>query len=264
LTGQAKGKRTTPTEALMLPFLDFADQHNMAVLTWGTVDAWNNTVNTEEMAHREQEEFDRNFDLLADAWGRGVAQLGQETGIPQKDYLLYGISRGAQWAHRLALRKPDYFLAVHIHIPSTFDTPTATGNQTLWLVTTGEQEYGYERAQQFYHECRALGYPIIFKAIIGLGHADSSIEHALGFKFFEYALSVRAARDSWLEAMNNPFRSRLSQSWPPETWLAAFRAPPFYGDFLNQDCYPANQIDMIPVVLRVPLPTKELAELWNK
>jgi len=250
--------------ALMQPYLAFAEQHNMAVLTWGTVEAWDNTVSTEELERKEQQQFDRNFNLLADAWARGVALLGQKTGIPQSDYLLYGISRGGQWAHRLALRKPGYFLAVHVHIPSTFDTPTAAGKQALWLVTTGEREAGYDRAQRFYHECTALGYPIMFKAIMGIGHADSPIEHALGLKFFEYALSLKADRDAWLQTANDPFKKELNQSPPPAQWLASFHAPPFYGDFLNQDCYSADQSDMIPEALRVPLPTKELADLWNK
>jgi hypothetical protein len=264
LSSSADAMQTSPMAKLMQPFLAFAEQHNMAVLTWGTVNAWDNNASTDELQHREQEEFDRNFDLLATAWSRGVAELGRKTGIPQRDFLLYGISRGAQWAHRLALRKPEFFLAVHVHIPSTFDTPTAGANQALWLVTTGEDEYGYTRAQQFYHECRDLGYPIIFKAIIGLGHSDSPIEHNLGFKFFEYALSLKAARDAWMQVADDPFRKQMNQTPPPAAWLALFHAPPFYGDFLNQDCYPANQVAMIPASLRVPLPTKELADLWNR
>jgi hypothetical protein len=244
--------------------LKFAEDHNLAVLTWGTVDAWDNTKNSEELDRLRQEQFDKNFELLANAWARGVAGLGHDTGIPQKDFLLYGISRGAQWAHRLALHKPDYFLAVHVHIPSTFDKPVPEANKVLWLVTTGEQEYGYVRAQEFYHECCSLGYPIIFKAIIGIGHADSSIEHALGVKFFEYALSVKAARDAWEEAANDPLNKLRANAAIRGPWLETFRAPAYYGDFLNQECYPAQQANMIPVALRVPLPTKELADLWNK
>jgi hypothetical protein len=104
----------------------------------------------------------------------------------------------------------------------------------------------------------------MFKAIMDLGHADSPIEHELGFKFFEYALSLKAERDTWLQKAEDPFRKELNQSPPPAQWLEAFRAPPYYGDFLNQDCFPADQSDMIPAALRVPLPTKELADLWNR
>ena len=255
---------TLRKDTVVGPLLKFAAEHNLAVLTWGTVDTWDNTKNTEELGRMEQEQFDRNFELVANAWVRGVQDLGKDTGIPQKDFLLYGISRGAQWAHRLALRRPDYFLAVHLHIPSTFDEPTADANKVLWLLTTGEREYGYERAQQFYHECRALGYPIIFKAIMGLGHSDDTIEHNLGINFFEYALSVKNARDAWEQAANDPFRRSMAPVATTGPWLQAFREPAYYGDFLNQDCYPAQQVDMIPVALRVPLPTKELADLWNK
>ena len=244
--------------------LRFAEQHNMAVLTWATENAWDNNRNTDDMDRMTQEAFDRNFGLLADAWARGVEGLARDTGIPQKDFLLYGISRGAQWAHRLALRKPEYFLAVHVHIPSTFDKPTPQANKVLWLLTTGEQEYGYEGAQQFYRECRDLGYPIIFKAIIGLGHADSPIEQVLGKQFFEYALSVKAAREASDAAEKDPLLASKQAAATPGPWLDSFRTPAYYGDFLNQECYPAQQVDLIPLALRVPLPTKTLADLWNK
>jgi hypothetical protein len=247
------------------PFIKFAEDHNLAVLTWGTVDSWDQSRNAEEVDRWRQEQFDKNFELLADAWARGVAEFGRDAGLPQRDFLLYGISKGAQWAHRLAIHRPDYFLAVHVHIPSTFDKPTPEAGGMLWLVTTGEREYGYPRAQRFYHECCALGYPIIFKAIIGIGHSDSPIEHQLGLKFFEYALSMKAARDSWDRLENDPLAklsaSRTSGAGP---WLETFRNPAYYGDFLNQECYPAQQAGMIPAALRVPLPTKELADLWNQ
>jgi hypothetical protein len=244
--------------------IKFAEDHNLAILTWGTVATWDNSKDAEEVDRRAQEQFDKNFELLADAWARGVAGLGRDTGIPQKDFLLYGISRGAQWAQKMALSKPDYFLAVHVHIPSTFSKPVPEANKILWLLTTGELEFGYGGAQRFYHESLAFGYPIIFKAIVGLGHSDSPVEHALGVKFFEYALSVKATREAWETAENDPLTKMKAKVVPSGAWLEAFRTPAFYGDFLNQECYPAREVDMIPVAFRVPLPTKELADLWNK
>jgi hypothetical protein len=175
--------------------------------------------------------------------------------------LLYGISRGAQWAHRLALRKPDRFLAVHVHIPSTFDKPVQEANKTLWLLTTGEREYGYEKAKVFYNQCRALNYPIMFKAIVGIGHQGSPIADALGRQFFDYALSVQNERDQLDKLKKSKLARYMTQA--PGPWPKEFREPEFFGDFVNQDCFPVAQADMIPNGFRVPLPNKALADAWN-
>jgi hypothetical protein len=248
--------------ALVRSVIRYAEDHNMAVLTWGTVDAWNNQLSTDELEREKQKEFDRNFDLLANTWERGVKELCREAGgIPTNNMLLYGISRGAQWAHRLALRKPDYFLAVHVHIPSTFDKPTGQANKTLWLLTTGELEYGYEKAKVFYNECRSLDYPIMFKGIVGIGHQGSPIADALGLKFFDYALSVKDQRDQLDKLKGSKLSRYITKASGP--WLRDFREPEFLGDFVNQDCFPVAQADMIPNGFRVPLPNKALAEAWN-
>ncbi len=249
--------------SLVRSIIRYAEEHHMAVLTWGTAEAWDKHLNTEEMEREKQKEFDRNFDLLANAWERGVKELSHEAGdIPTQNMLLYGMSRGAQWAHRLALRKPNYFLAVHVHIPSSFDKPTLEANTPLWLVTTGELETGYERAKLFYSECREMNYPIIFKAIEGLGHQGSGIADNLGAKFFDYALANKHLRDDFDKQRTTAIsKLKLRASGP---WIESFRTPEYVGDVVNQECFPLTQASLVPLGFRVPLPTKALAEAWNK
>ena len=107
-----------------------------------------------------------------------------------------GSSGAAQYAQRLALRRPERFLAVHIHVASSFDIPVKGGASLLWCVTTGENEMGYERSRRFFKAARALFYPIVYKAYPGLGHAGSAKVTALGFACFDYALAeyARATR----------------------------------------------------------------------
>lgn len=242
--------------------IDFADTHNLAVLTWGTVTSWNMATDGADLAKQEERRTQQTFGFLANAWERGVAEFGKETGLPTKDYLLYGISRGAQWAHRLALQKPEYFLAVHIHISSSFDVPNPAANEILWLITTGEQDYGYPGGIRFYKECSRLGYPIIFKAGIGLAHDDSTAIDGLGLSFFDYALSVKDDRLAYDKQREGILLKKAPQTQGP--WIASFQAPDYFGDLLNQDCYPKDKAEMIPATLRVPLPTKSLADAWNK
>jgi hypothetical protein len=240
----------------------YAEEHDMAVLTWTTKQVWSLQGSTDELNRKAEREFDQNFDRLANAWENGLKSLARDNNIPDSDLLLYGISRGAQWAHRLALRKPNRFLAVHVHIPSTFDAPTDKANKVLWLVTTGERESGYERASRFYQECRKLGYPIIFKAIMDLGHNDSPVAENLGFRFFDYALAMRDQRDELAASMSNPILREEARNSGP--WNKDFHQPPFVGDFLNQDMFPLKEAQMIPIPLQVPLPTERIAQAWNK
>jgi hypothetical protein len=130
------------------------------------------------------------------------------------------------------------------------------------LLTTGELESGYERAKRFYAECRNLGYPIIFKAIIGIGHEGSPIASQLGIRFFDYALSVKAQRGQFDAVQKDSFAAIEKQT--PGPWPESFKKPDFVGDIVNQECYPLTQADMVPNGFRVPLPTKVLADAWNK
>jgi len=240
--------------------IKYAEERNLAVLSWTTRQVWSLSGNTEDLNREEQRSFDQNFDKLASAWEKGVILLNQDFQMPSKDILLYGISRGAQWAHRLALRKPERFLAVHVHIPTTFDTPTPAASSLLWLLTTGEQESGYQRAIRFYQECRRLNYPIIFKAIVDLGHTDTQLSWDLDHCFFDYALKLREERNS-----STPVAGTIGYpaGGASADWLKSFRDPPYVADFLNQDIFPSSEVSMVPPALRVAIPTQEIAAIWN-
>jgi predicted esterase len=148
--------------------VDFAKQNKMAILCWGSRKLWDPKQN-----YDDEDMENPDFDEVADAWERGVRQLSEKYGIPNKDYLLWGFSAAAQWSHRLAMRKPQYFLAIHIHIPSSFDRPRPAASSILWLLTTGELEGGYEYSREFVSDCQSLGYPILYKAVPNLAHDDS-------------------------------------------------------------------------------------------
>ena len=237
----------------------YAEEHRLALLTWDTAEAWSTKQSADQRSQQENFQDNLDFDQLANAWERGVHVLCHEAGLPENDFLLYGISRGAQWAHRLALRKPEHFLAVHIHINSSYDQPTPAAKNILWLQTTGDLEYGYEAAKRFYERCRDMGYPIIFKAGENLGHDNSPQIEALGLRFFDYALGVRAKRDA-LASAKSPSGKRAGSNVYA---LSGLGNAPFYADFINQDVYGANEKDLVPASQRVPLPTQALAQAWG-
>ncbi len=244
--------------------LKFAEDHKLIILCWGSRGLWNPHKNWDDLSADSAWNTDKGFDDVADAWSKGVQYFVKEYGIPSNGYLLWGVSGSAQYACRLALRKPDYFLAIHAHIPSSFDKPTLEGRKVLWCLTTGELEPGHKRSLRFYAQCRALGYPMIYKAIVGLGHAGSPIADRIGLRFFEFALSIQDQRSAYDLSLSNPLQFQLAQTdAQAQPWPESFRKPAFVGDAVNQGMVPYDQMARVPMGFRVPLPTKEIAQAWN-
>lgn len=238
--------------------LRYAEKRKLVILGWGSRSLWNPGKNWDELGKQTAGQIDDTFDDVAAAWARGVDQLSRRYGMPDREFLLWGFSGAAQYAKRLALRKPQYFLAVHVHIPSSFDKPTAEAARVLWCLTTGENESGYERSLRFLSECRAMGYPILYKAIPGLGHQGHPATDRLGTAFFDYALSLREEKRDGGD--NLTLKTRSSLPWP-----ASFRKPPFVGDAVNQQVFRADEASgKIPEAFRVNIPTKILADAWLK
>ncbi len=229
---------------------DFAEKHRLAIICWGSRSLWNPKANWNEMDKREQNQISGTFDDVAKAWQQGVASLVRKYGIPSKGFLLFGASGAAQYAARLALRSPQHFLAVYIHVPSSFDKPTVNGGRILWCLTTGEEESGYDRSLDFLEECQKLKYPMIYKAIPGLGHASHAGATNLGLTFLEYALELRKSGN---------YTEGASGNLP-----ASFRTPPYRGDVFRQKVYSAKgRTRNLPPALLVPLPTEAIARAWE-
>lgn len=223
-------------------FIKFADENNLALITWGTRTLWDPGMSSDEQREAKNKMMDKNFSKVSKAWEKGIRHFAKKYNLPKENFMIYGTSRGAQWAHRLVLRKPEYFLAIHAHINSSYDTPVPEGNSVMWLFTTGERENGYEASQRFYKKAWDYGYPIILKAGENAGHTSTFRTRWLSEEFFEYALYLK-----------DNFKK-------PQQWTEA----PYYGDFISQEVFLANQKDFIPEEQRIPLPTKELASAWGR
>jgi len=158
---------------------------------------------------------------------------------------VWGYSRSAQFAKRLVLRKPQYFRAAYLHIPSSFDQPTPEAASVLWCLTTGECESGYLRSMKFVRQCRKLGYPMVYKAVPGLGHTDHTPARILGLQVFEYARSLPADRAQRADQLKRDTA-----------------AAPFFSDYLNQVMEPADRSDWMPKNLKFPMYTPLIARAW--
>ncbi len=243
----------------------YANKNKLALLVWASCKGgWDPSRNYDEMDRKEFLQMEETFNDLADTWDRGVSELVEKYHLPKGDFLVWGVCRAAQWAQRLCLRKPDRFLGCYMLIPGSFDKPTTEGSKVLWCLCTGEQYGGYERALAWYKECRALNYPMIFKAYEGLGHTSSASSLGMAFQFFDFALTQKDLRDQYDKLMGSRLGASRMQSSGQSLgpWPEAFRNPQFYGDIVNQEVYPSDQVEMIPAGFRTPLPTKALADYW--
>jgi len=231
--------------------LYFAKTNKLAVICWASRPLWDPRLNWDDLDSKRYQAGVERFNIVAESWKKGISKLTADHGLPKNQYLLWGSSGSAQYAARLALREPDMFSAIHIHVPSSFDKPTAGGKKILWCLTTGENESGYERSLRFYSECRKQGYSILYKAYPALAHSRHPPADQLGLAFFKYALHIFA--------QNNQSASSKSRAQ-----VDSQRKPSLVADIINQEVYPFDKQYLVPESFRTYLNTKELAESWLK
>ena len=226
----------------------FAQTNQLAVVAWGSSkDLWDPRKNWNELSKKKETYFLEAFDTLANAWERGVFEISRKYQLPTSQYLLWGYSGSAQYAQRLALSRPRYFLAVHVHVPSSFDFPGDAGRRIIWCLTTGENESGYGRSLRFLQEAKKNKYPIVYKAYPGLGHSMSTSAGRFGRRFFSYAL--RVLRQS------NESRDTVTQIF--------WRDAKSVADVVNQRIVPLHELKSVPESFRIQIPD-ELSNLWLK
>lgn len=232
------------------PLIQWAEKNQFALLTWSQLGFFTTGLSNDEMDAKQDAEWTKRFDIAARKWEYAIQELTKKYGLPQKDYLLDGISNGAQTAHRLALRKPQYFAAIHIHVNSSYDVPTRDGKGMAWLVTTGEREFGYPASQRFYYSALELGYPIIYKAGENLGHSSSPEIDRLTVAFFDYLLPyLPDHRERYPKYNGDPY--------------LFIRRPPYIGDWLNQQAVSFEKRHLIQGRYQTALPSREVAVAWG-
>ena len=227
--------------------LDFADKYHLATIAFGPPGrGWDRTKNSDMLSTRDANVQDKQLDGLARDLSRAIERFAKKYEIPSKDWMLYGLCGGAQYAHRVALRQPQHFKAVHVHYGGSYDIPTAEGKSINWLVTSLADEPAYIAAQRFYLQCKKMDYQMIIKGITrrsAPGEYDPEIAYTgpnklqqLSLDFFEYAMTDKGDPD------------------PSQAYIA---------DYVNGVVYPAKEGAWIPKSQAVILPSRKLAEAWG-
>lgn len=232
----------------------YAEERGLAILGWGSRHLWDANLNWNELPRDRARGIDESFDAAALGWDHAVRWFAQNHGIPESGFLMYGACGAGQFVQRLALRKPKRFLAVHMHLPGSFDEPGQEGRNVLWCLTTGERlDGGYARSLKFLSVVRDLHYPIVYKAYPGLSHGDgTSSQRELGQAFFDYALAQYERA------------TRLNKGVPTKPdWADIFASAGKVADVLNQCVFPVEDYACVPFDFRLLLP-EELETAWMK
>ena len=241
-----RGRLASETDDLV----QYAKKNGLALLTWNTATLWQTGKSHDQIKRREYQAQRDDFDTVARVWNSGVSKLCKEQALPEDGFLLYGISRGAHWSGRLALRAPELFLAVHIHVANSYDKPMPSAAQPLWLVSSGDLDIGRNNAVAFYRDCREKGYPIVLKVINGLGHSDHPDAVRVRTAFFDYALQAKA-------------RTTKEKPTPAQVMLGDLAMSGLTGDLLSQEVYRGADAAKIPDGQRVVLPDEKFAKVWG-
>lgn len=233
----------------------WADENSLAILTFDTATMWKNRTSTDALSPEEKSRQDYRFDRIASVWKRGARGLCKRHGLPEDGFLLSGMSRGAHYAHRLVVRAPDRFDAVHLHIGNSYDLPKKHADRICWLITTGNHDSGFDEAWRYYQTSKEAGHPILFRSFFGMGHgSDQRVEQTRN-AFFEYVIESRD------DSKTKPGLETLTVA---EKLFAGIEASPWVADSINELVYPASRSDEIPSGQRIPIPTRALAEQWGR
>lgn len=233
-------------------FINFADENNLAIITWSNFRGYERGISSDEMMSGQFKEQERIFADRLNEWERGFKRMLSYYSLQDDSIMLYGLSGGAQMGHRIILRRPQYFSGIHIHVNSSYDIPTAGAEKVLWLVTTGESEYGYPAAIRFYNAMLDKKYSVIFKAGENLGHADRDDIRNLSLEFFKYLLTFV------------PDPSNKNWKPPPVDKFYMMKYPIYVGDYLNHTVYSLEKAEKnIDKNNMVALPTKPIADVWG-
>ncbi len=237
------------------PLVRFAMDRNLAVMTWDTARVWRGGTSHNDLTKAQTRAFDERFEDIARAWEKGLERFARKQGVPEDGILLHGISGGAHWAQRLALRKPHRFLAASIHVANSYDAPTPEASRVLWLISSGEFDGGLAASRRFYREALAAKYPIVFKMGPGLGHADRADMGGFRTAFFDYALGLRDACAAG---------TAVGGTTPYEIMRSGIENAQYFGDAFNESILSGPLVATIPPAQRVPLPDARLATRWQK
>jgi len=165
---------------------------------------------------------------------RMLEKAARETGVSTDKILIFGFSAGAHFAHRFALWKPQRVKAFVAYSAAWWSEPTEAMRAVPALILCGESdEVRFEPSRKFFEQGHALRLPWIWRSYVGVGHTLTP--------------RIRDLAEAFLAAQ-----------------LAEGNVPLLYGDVQTYRVVSEEDKESILPEVRVVLPSREFAEIWEK
>lgn len=165
---------------------------------------------------------------------RMLEQVKQETGVETDKILIFGFSAGAHFAHRFALWKPERVKAFVACSAGWWSEPTDAMGGVPALIVCGEADRErFEPTKGFFERGLAMGLPWVWRSYAGVDHTLTPRMRDLAEAFLAAQLAERGGE-------------RL------------------YGDTQTYRVVEEGEKDSILPEVRVALPSREFAEIWEK
>ena len=226
-----------------------------AILGWAVRRTWVVGANFDTISKEEEEKSAKDFETVAVSWKKGVLDLCRKYHLPEKNFLITGLSAGSAWAHRAVLLYPELFLGAHIHVCGGYEMPTLPAKNVHWIITTGTKDGGLESSIKFYHKTREMGFPIVMKSEINLAHELSEKCEDFAVASFKYLIDKKRVFEE-----KNPNTELSDKFW--EEIFKEYQNPPYLGNWETNESFPANEVDKIEKGKQMPILNEDIKEAW--
>ena len=79
----------------MYEIINFCKEYDLALLCWGSRRVWDRERNWNQYEKAEYMAYDETFDRISSTWKRGVDKLCEDYKIPNRNFLMWGMSGAA-------------------------------------------------------------------------------------------------------------------------------------------------------------------------
>ncbi len=167
---------------------------------------------------------------------KALRELKRRTGADTDKVLFFGFSAGAHFSHRFALWKPQRVKAFVAYSAGWWSEPTARLKTVPALIMCGESDERYAATYDFFRKGHKLGCPWVWRSYKDTDHVLTPI--------------VRDMAEVFLTHHAGEMRNVSEE--------------PLYGDFQTFKSVTRTERDKIPIEFRIELPTRAVAEVWEK
>lgn len=174
---------------------------------------------------------------------KALKEVRKRTGADTDQVLFFGFSAGAHFAHRFALWKPQRVRAFVAYSAGWWSEPNMKLKAVPALILCGEADDRYAATLEFFKKGQRLGCPWVWRSYKDTGHVLTPAVRDMAEAFLEYL-----ARGT----MND---RQVGMPVPRDRW---------FGDMQSFKSVRWPERETIPEEFRIELPSKSVADVWEK